>query len=82
MADIKVRNLDDAVADVLKARAERKGRSLEAEIRATLTEAVQAARERFAKRTQATREIIRRRRNGRVTSSSAPGIRAERDANG
>jgi plasmid stability protein len=82
MADIKVRNLDDAVADVLRARADRNGRSLEAEVRATLTESALAARERFAERTHVLREAILKRRGGKPTSSSVSDIRAERDKNG
>lgn len=40
MADIKVRNLDDRVADALKARARAKGVSLEQEVRGILADAV------------------------------------------
>jgi plasmid stability protein len=40
MADIKVRNLDDRVADALRARASAKGTSLEQEVRDILTSAV------------------------------------------
>jgi plasmid stability protein len=45
MADIKVRNLDDRVADALKARASAKGTSLEQEVRDILTGAVGPTRE-------------------------------------
>ena len=59
MAAISVRDLDDEVATQLKVRAARHGRSMEAEVRAILTDAVtsnpgdflnlaQAIRERFA----------------------------------
>ncbi|MEQ3553951.1 plasmid stabilization protein [Pseudonocardia nematodicida] len=59
MAAISVRDLDEQVATLLKVRAARHGRSMEAEVRAILTEAVtpraaenlnlaQAIRERFA----------------------------------
>ncbi len=41
MANILVRNLDDDVADALKARAKANHRSLSAEIRQILTEIVQ-----------------------------------------
>lgn len=40
MADITVRNLDDAVRQRLKQRAAAHGRSMEAEVRAILTAAV------------------------------------------
>lgn len=59
MAAISVRDLDDDVAGRLKVRAARHGRSMEAEVRAILTDAVtaddddrvnlaQAIRQRFA----------------------------------
>ena len=59
MAAISVRDLDENVASRLKVRAARHGRSMEAEVRAILTDAVatredeqlnlaQAIRERFA----------------------------------
>jgi len=40
MADVSVRGLDDAVKERLRVRAARNGRSMEAEIREILTEAV------------------------------------------
>lgn len=40
MAAVSIRDLDDAVRDRLRVRAARHGRSMEAEIRAILTEAV------------------------------------------
>lgn len=42
MAQLIVRNLDDDVKERLKVRARRHGRSLEAEVRDVLTEAVRA----------------------------------------
>jgi plasmid stability protein len=45
MADVKIRKLDDWVVHSFRAQAERAGRSLEAELRLTLTE---VARERRA----------------------------------
>jgi antitoxin FitA len=45
MADIKVRNLDDRVADALKARARAKGVSLEQEVRGILADAVGSDRQ-------------------------------------
>jgi plasmid stability protein len=45
MAGIKIRNLDDRVADALKARASAKGTSLEQEVRDILTSAVGYDRE-------------------------------------
>ena len=40
MADLSIRNLDDRVRELLRRRAASHGRSMEAEIRAILTEAV------------------------------------------
>lgn len=55
MADLSIRNLDDGVRESLRLRAAAHGRSMEAEVRAILTEAVQpegswleAWRDRFA----------------------------------
>jgi plasmid stability protein len=50
MAQILVRNLDDAVVDRLKLRAQAKGTSLEQEARTILTEASQMTRAEVAKR--------------------------------
>ena len=46
MAVMTIRNLDDEVRDKLRVRAARHGRSMEAEIRAILTEAVSSPVER------------------------------------
>jgi plasmid stability protein len=79
MADLKVRNLDDAVASALKARAKANGVSLEEEIRRTLTASVAADRE----------ELVRRAKALLAAAGGAPGrpeldsarlIRDERDA--
>ena len=76
---IKVRNLDDAVASALKARAKAKGVSLEEEVRRTLTASVEADRA----------ELVRRARALHAAAGGAPGkaeldsariIREERDA--
>ena len=40
MADLSIRNLDDGVRESLRLRAAAHGRSMEAEVRAILTEAV------------------------------------------
>lgn len=55
MADVKVRNLDERVADVLRTRAKRRGVSLEEEIRRTLAESVEADMSAFARRAAALR---------------------------
>jgi plasmid stability protein len=56
VAAITVRDLDDEVAAQLKVRAARHGRSMEAEARAILTDAVTAAEDRRPNLAQAARE--------------------------
>jgi plasmid stability protein len=55
MADIKVRNLDARVADILKTRAKQRGLSLAEEIRRTLAASVDADMAAFARRAAALR---------------------------
>ncbi len=56
MAAISVRDLDEDVAGRLKVRAARHGRSMEAEVRAILTDAVTAGDEERLNLAQAIRE--------------------------
>lgn len=79
MAELKVRNLDDQVANALKARAKAKGVSLEEEVRRTLTASVAADRD----------ELVRRAKELHAAAGGEPGdpsldsariIREERDA--
>lgn len=56
MAAISVRDLDEDVAARLKMRAARHGRSMEAEVRAILTEAVSAGEDELPNLAQAIRE--------------------------
>ena len=79
MADLKVRNLDDHVAAVLKARARHKGISLEEEIRRTLAASVQVDREAFIRRAAAVRAAAGG-KPGKPELDSARIIREERDA--
>jgi plasmid stability protein len=79
MADLKVRNLDDHVAKVLRARAEHKGISLEEEVRRTLSASVEANRKDFARRAAAMRAATGG-KPGRPELDSARIIREERDA--
>ena len=53
MADLKVRNLDDHVAAVLKARAQEQGISLEEEARRTLARSVARDRADLVRRAEA-----------------------------
>jgi plasmid stability protein len=79
MADLKVRNLDDAIASALKARAKAKGVSLEEEVRRTLTASVAADREELVRRAKALHAAAGG-RPGNPELDSARTIRAERDA--
>jgi antitoxin FitA len=79
MADLKVRQLDDRVARTLKARAARRGVSLEEEVRSTLAASVAARREAFRRRARALRDATA---GGGSGPDSAAVIRRERDASG
>lgn len=79
MADIKVRNLDDRVADILKARAKQRGVSLEEEIRRTLAASVNADMQAFARRAAAVRAATAGQEHDR-SADSVPAIREQRDA--
>lgn len=81
MAELKVRQLDDRIAAALKARARKRGVSLEEEVRATLTAAVVARRAAFARRAAALRAAAGG-KPGRPGVDSARTIREERDAYG
>ena len=80
MADLKVRQLDDRVARALKDRAERKGVSLEEEVRATLAASVDARRAAFLKRAGAIRSSNHAKGAARLDSTRL--IRRERDQRG
>lgn len=58
MAELEVHQLDDGVADTLRARAGRKGVSLEEEMRTTLAAPVAAKRRAFLRRAAAIRKTI------------------------
>jgi plasmid stability protein len=53
MADIKVRDLDDRIADISRTRAKQRGISLEEEIPRTLAASVNSDMEAFARRAAA-----------------------------
>jgi plasmid stability protein len=78
MAAIKVRNLDNRIADTLKARAKQQGISLE-EIRRTLAASVNADMEAFARRAAAVRAATARQEHDPSADSVAT-IREQRDA--
>jgi plasmid stability protein len=75
MAQVVIRNLDDEAMRRLKARAARKGVSVEHELRTILTDAVRADRAGFGGRAAA----FRRRLSGRRHSDSTRLIRKDRD---
>ncbi len=75
MAQLRVRNLDDDLVRRLHARAEARGRSVEAEHRAILEDALGAAKDDF--REQAWK--LRRQSRGLRHTDSVNLIRAERD---
>lgn len=79
MAELKIRKLDDRVAASLKARAKKRGVSLEEEARATLSASVLARRRAFARRATALRAAAGG-KPGDPKLDSARIIREERDA--
>jgi plasmid stability protein len=76
MASVLVRDLDPAVVDRLKARAEENGRSLQKELKTVLEQA--AAQATWAE-ARANIERVRRRFAGREFSDSTELVREERD---
>lgn len=81
VADLKVRQLDDGVTDALRARAVRKGVSLEEEVRSTLAASVDAKRRAFLRRAKAIRASIGSKAGGPALDSTRL-IRRERDRRG
>jgi plasmid stability protein len=81
MAQLKVRQLEDWVAQALRARARQRGVSLEEEVRATLSASVLARRRAFARRAAAVRAAAGG-KAGRVRLDSVRLIREERNARG
>jgi plasmid stability protein len=79
MAELKVRNLDDAIASALKARAKAKGVSLEEEVRRILAASVAADREALVRRAKALQAAAGG-EPGRPELDSARLIREDRDA--
>ena len=75
MAQVIIRNLDDDALRRLRARARRKGVSLEGELRAIVTAAARADRGQFIARAAA----LRRRLGARAHSDSTVLIREDRD---
>ena len=81
MADLKVRQLSNEVADALRARAGRKGISLEEEVRGTLAASVEFKRQAFLRRAKAIRKSIGDKSSASSLESTRM-IRKERDSRG
>lgn len=81
MAELKVRHLDDRIAAALKARAKKRGVSLEEEVRTTLSASVLAGRDAFARRAAALRAAAGG-QPGSPPLDSAQTIRRDRDERG
>ncbi|MDP1571340.1 MAG: hypothetical protein Q8L86_15200 [Vicinamibacterales bacterium] len=81
MAELKVRQLSDEVAAALRARAGRKGISLEEEVRGTLAASVEIKRQAFLRRARAIRKSIGDRSSAPSLDSTRL-IRKERDRHG
>lgn len=81
MADLKVRQLSDDVADALRARAVRKGISLEEEVRGTLAASVEFKRQAFLRRAKAIRRSIGHNADAHALDSARL-IRKDRDRRG
>ena len=79
MAELKVRQLDDRIVAALKARARKRGVSLEEEVRTTLSASVAARRQAFARRAAGLRAAGARRPHTPALDSARV-IRRDRDA--
>jgi plasmid stability protein len=75
MAQVVVRNVDDAAIKRLKSRAARKGHSLEQELRTVIVEASREDHAEFWRRADAIKESLR----GKKFSDSTLLIREDRD---
>jgi plasmid stability protein len=81
MAELKVRQVEKSVVAALKARARRRGVSLEEEVRATLSASMVSRRRAFARRAAALRRAAGS-KPGKPRLDSARLIRRERDVSG
>jgi len=79
MAKILVRNLDEKTVTILKARAARGKRSLEAEVRAILERAAEQPEPMTMEEAGRVMDEIKSRFEGRVFSDSAELIREDRE---
>jgi plasmid stability protein len=79
MGDIRLRNLDERVADVLRTRARNRGISLAEEIRRTLAASIACDMEAFARRAAALRAQTAGQEHD-PAAESVVAIRKQRDA--
>lgn len=79
MADIKARDINDRIAEILKTRAKQRGISFEEEIRRTLAASVNSDMEAFARRAAAVREATAGQETDPAADSVAT-VREQRDA--
>lgn len=75
MADFLLRNLDERLLALLRERAEKNGRSLQAEIQRTLRDSTKMTREETLESSRRFREMTK----GRTTTPSWVLIREDRD---
>jgi plasmid stability protein len=78
MVDLRIRRLDEWIAEALRARARRNGHSLEEELRRTLRSDVVREKQAFAERARVRLEKLRAKYG--TFSDSAALIREERDS--
>jgi len=80
MADVRVRKIDDWVVGWFRSQAKQHGRSLEGELRQTLTDAALAKKQAIAAEMRTQRDTLRKKYG--TFSDSAITIREDRDARG
>jgi plasmid stability protein len=80
MADVKIRNLDDALHETYRRMAEQNGISLEEQLRRVLSEHVRQERQEMVRVLRA--DLERMRAKYGVMEDSTPGIREDRDTRG
>lgn len=80
MGEIRIRELEDWVVSAYKARAEQAGRSLEEELRITLTDIMERNSDELLDRLDRHRKMMRDKYG--VLPDSTPLIRADRDERG
>lgn len=78
MKEVRIRKVEDWIVEAFRARAKRRGRSLEAELREILSEEAMRPRREMAENAKALRHAIER--ESGLLPDSVPLIREERDA--